>query len=236
MNAKEQYAIVRELREKVLQYDPHAVIAGGAVRDWYLKQPAQDVDFFLNIAQGRSISWNYELLENILGLGKLTPVGKEYFEIREEVAKDDDKEVVGVVGEIDIAFELLEPKPVVENKILGVREIEYKGVKCQFILTKNVWETFRMFPCSLSKFCYEVGLLEIPEFSVKRTDIEEAGALASGVCYYKKGISQKYLDKLKPRYGFQFKEYPEDVPNLWASPIEAREKIILNAIPLEFNV
>ena len=236
MNAKDQYDVVRELRDKVLQYDPHAVIAGGAVRDWYIGQPAQDVDFFLNITQGRSVSWNYEILENILGLGKLTPVGKEYFEIKEEVAKDDDKEVVGVVGEIDIAFELLEPKPVVENKILGVREIEYKGVKCQFILTKNVWETFRMFPCSLSKFYYTVDNLEIPEFSVKYTDIEDAGALASGVCYYKKDAPQKYLDKLKPRYGFQFKEYPEEVPDLWASPIKVREKIILNAIPLEFNV
>ena len=30
MNAKEQYDVVRELREKVLRYDPHAVIAGGA--------------------------------------------------------------------------------------------------------------------------------------------------------------------------------------------------------------
>ena len=92
MNAKDQYDVVRELRDKVLQYDPHAVIAGGAVRDWYIGQPAQDVDFFLNIAQGRSVSWNYELLENILGLGKLTPVGKEYFEIKEEVAEDDDKD------------------------------------------------------------------------------------------------------------------------------------------------
>ena len=46
MNLLRQKALTREVMETILPISPTAIVAGGAPRDWYFNNQAQDVDIF----------------------------------------------------------------------------------------------------------------------------------------------------------------------------------------------
>ena len=48
MSIDEQQAIADEVLKRLAVFDPYAIVAGGAPRDWYLGMKANDIDVFIN--------------------------------------------------------------------------------------------------------------------------------------------------------------------------------------------
>lgn len=243
MTRDEQIAVVRKVSNKIAFFDNDAVIAGGAPRDWFLGKAARDVDVFLYMATNRSPEWNFKMLEQCLGEGPLENVGKEYPEIMQVVEDDAEEDNFAAILPDDPFVNIPARKKKEGRKtnlLIGVKQIEIDGVMFQFMLVKDPWEAVMNFPCSLSKFAVHISALiwlgGVDKYIIPRIEVDEAKALADGICYYEPGTKPEYIDKLKERYGFQFKEYPKERDDLYANAKELRYKITLNSIPLEGNV
>ncbi len=44
-----QKQIAEDVLKKLYLIDPHAIVAGGAVRDWFFEKPASDIDVFFHV-------------------------------------------------------------------------------------------------------------------------------------------------------------------------------------------
>lgn len=53
MNIEQQKRIAKEVLDKVKVLDYRAIIAGGAARDWYFNNLANDIDIFYYHEEGR---------------------------------------------------------------------------------------------------------------------------------------------------------------------------------------
>lgn len=239
MKYEEQIEAVRPIARKLLNYDAGAMLMGGAPRDWYLKQEARDIDFFLVPAGKRSLDWNYNLIEKELGV-KLTPVVGEGYEQEglEDPWEDEDKiKAIEEEEEGDwIALPKLPIKPKRVHPILAVREAVIGGLNCQFVMVKDVWGTYDEFPCSLSKFAISCRYITSGMKNLLGgMEIGEAGILSKGVCCYKPDTKPAYTDKIKERYGFQFKPYQEVEGDLYGNFAKLQERVILQSIKLGWN-
>jgi hypothetical protein len=61
LNIKKQKEIAKELLDKLEVVDPYVILAGGAPRDWYLGEKANDLDFYVHVKDEPAWASKYRL-------------------------------------------------------------------------------------------------------------------------------------------------------------------------------
>jgi len=113
---------------------PHAILAGGAPRDWYMGNIANDLDFYFSLPEGLSSSVAALQLQKILPIG-CKPI-KQTAEFDEERNR-------------------------LYQNLIDLRKIhfyEFNGIPVQFIemeSVKAVYRTVDNFDCSICKVWYK---------------------------------------------------------------------------------
>lgn len=67
---KEQKQIANLILSRLELIDPHCILAGGAPRDWYMGNEANDLDFYIYLNPHNTVGINTKQVESIL-----TPIG-----------------------------------------------------------------------------------------------------------------------------------------------------------------
>ncbi len=79
MNVTEQKSIAKTVLGKIRNLDHLAIIAGGAARDWYFNNLANDIDIFYYHEEGKwcldNIRREVAILKEILGVGDIQVLG-----------------------------------------------------------------------------------------------------------------------------------------------------------------
>ena len=79
MNITEQKSIAKTVLGKIRNLDHRAIIAGGAARDWYFNNLANDIDIFYYHEEGKwcldNIRREVAILKEILGVGDIQVLG-----------------------------------------------------------------------------------------------------------------------------------------------------------------
>ena len=130
---KEQKEIADELLECLSIVCPNVILAGGAPRDWYMGNPANDLDIYL-------------------ALPDLT-----YGSNKRQLSKVLPEEVVTVKGEYETHSNPLYKHMKHLKRIYYLR---YKGIDVQIIQlneVKDVWNTVDNIDCSICKAWYKNG-------------------------------------------------------------------------------
>lgn len=70
-----QKSVAKELLYKISLVDPSAILAGGAVRDWYLGNPAKDLDIYIRCPNHIKLSDKIDMLKKI-GLSNAKQLSK----------------------------------------------------------------------------------------------------------------------------------------------------------------
>lgn len=70
-----QRSIAKDLLSQISIVDPSAILAGGAVRDWYLGAPAKDLDIYVRCPNHQTYDDKVDMLSKI-GIGNVTPLSK----------------------------------------------------------------------------------------------------------------------------------------------------------------
>lgn len=124
MNIEQQKRIAKEVLDKLKVLDYRAIIAGGAARDWYFNNLANDIDIFYYHEEGRwcldNIRREAGLLKVLLGVDNIDVIGFNSALGEEKAAPKDD-------------FNNYLKNP----DIVNVFECTIKGVKFQFIQLKE---------------------------------------------------------------------------------------------------
>lgn len=60
-----QRSVAKDLLSQISLVDPSAILAGGAVRDWYLGKPANDLDIYVRCPNHETYSEKVSMLKNI---------------------------------------------------------------------------------------------------------------------------------------------------------------------------
>ena len=68
LTVQEQKDIGKELLEKLYLLDPCVVIAGGAARDWYLGNKANDLDIYLSYHPNLTLGSNKRSIAKALSI------------------------------------------------------------------------------------------------------------------------------------------------------------------------
>jgi tRNA nucleotidyltransferase/poly(A) polymerase len=71
-----QKIVADDVLEKLFSIDPHAIVAGGAPRDWFMGNLASDIDVFFCTRHGISISTVKRQLEHVGFVIESTKTGK----------------------------------------------------------------------------------------------------------------------------------------------------------------
>lgn len=66
MNIKEQKLAADIILEKLELADPHAILAGGAPRDWYMGKECNDLDFYVYLNPKNTTETNFHQLQGVL--------------------------------------------------------------------------------------------------------------------------------------------------------------------------
>ena len=124
MNIEQQKRIAKEVLDKVKVLDDRAIIAGGAPRDWYFNNLANDIDIFYYHEDG---DWGLDNIRRQVGLLKVL-LGVENID------------VIGFNSAL--GKDKAEPKDDFNNylknpDIVNVFECVIEGVKFQFIQLKK---------------------------------------------------------------------------------------------------
>ena len=182
MNIEEQKRIAKEVLDKVKVLDNQAIIAGGAARDWYFKNLANDIDIFYYHEEGRycldNIRKEVTLLKVLLGVDHIDVIG---FNSGVETDKQ--------IPEDDFNNYLKNPD------IVNVFECVIEGVKFQFIQLKerNV---------NINKFAYNmcqawsngewIQTTNMFDLGVKKELLIETGELYSNTNKFKRKMISKF--------------------------------------------
>lgn len=134
MNLLRQKALTREVMETILPISPTAIVAGGAPRDWYFNNQAQDVDIFLYRPDLNTPYFVKQVFKSV-GL-PITTLDTSLME-----------------DGVGHGTYFLNPR------ISQVYEMMYSGLKFQFILMKEPTFTSVVphFPLNLSRIWYKDG-------------------------------------------------------------------------------
>jgi hypothetical protein len=62
---KYQQKVADLFLDKIFPIDPHAIVAGGAVRDWYFGNPANDIDLFFHVRNNVTQTTVEKMLKSI---------------------------------------------------------------------------------------------------------------------------------------------------------------------------
>lgn len=177
MNILRQMTIADEVMEKLAPITPHAIIAGGAPRDWYFQKTARDVDIFL---------YRPDLKTNLDVLSTFSKVGLSLSSFDTSLTVDGDH----VTGHGTYIH-----NPNIDH----VYETEYFGVQFQFIFMKSPTFTSVVprFPLNLSRIWYKNGTIHpTGEFlhGVKNTALIKMDELYADGNKYIKKIRERFPD------------------------------------------
>ena len=188
LTIQEQKDIGKELLEKLDLLDPCVVIAGGAARDWYLGNKANDLDIYLSYHPNLTLGSNKRSIAKALSI------------------PEDSIETLGVQFDenVDKTTDY-----VVNPNVRCVYEFEYKGMMVQIINMHTEFVRVEDFCFSIcqawTKDCESIEGTEAFYYSVKRKIVYKTGKF-----YSHKG---RYIAKMMnnfPEYIF-LKEKPKGI-------------------------
>ena len=185
MNIEQQKQTAKKVLSKIKALDSRAIIAGGAARDWYFNNLANDIDIFYFHEEGKycldNIRRETAILKALLGVGSLDVVG---FNSGKDSSEPQD----------DFNNYLKNPN------IVNVFECVIDGVRFQFIQLKkqnvNV-STFAYNMCQAWSDGERIKTTKLFDLGVKKELLIETGELYSNTEKFK----QKMIDKF-PSYDY----------------------------------
>ena len=188
MNIEQQKQTAKKVLSKIKALDSRAIIAGGAARDWYFNNLANDIDIFYFHEEGKycldNIRRETAILKAFLGVSSIDVVG---FNSRERKESDQ-------YPEDDFNNYLKNPN------IVNVFECVIDDVKFQFIQLKkqnvNV-STFAYNMCQAWSDGERITTTKLFDLGVKKELLIETGELYSNTEKFK----QKMVDKF-PTYDY----------------------------------
>ena len=188
MNIEQQKQTAKKVLSKIKALDSRAIIAGGAARDWYFNNLANDIDIFYFHEEGKycldNIRRETAILKALLGVSNIDVVG---FNSRERKESDQ-------YPEDDFNNYLKNPN------IVNVFECVIDDVKFQFIQLKkqnvNV-STFAYNMCQAWSDGERIKTTKLFDLGVKKELLIETGELYSNTEKFK----QKMIDKF-PSYDY----------------------------------
>ena len=188
MNIEQQKQTAKKVLSKIKALDSRAIIAGGAARDWYFNNLANDIDIFYFHEEGKycldNIRRETAILKALLGVSNIDVVG---FNSRERKESDQ-------YPEDDFNNYLKNPN------IVNVFECVIDDVKFQFIQLKkqnvNV-STFAYNMCQAWSDGERITTTKLFDLGVKKELLIETGELYSNTEKFK----QKMIDKF-PSYDY----------------------------------
>lgn len=188
MNIEQQKQAAKKVLSKIKALDSRAIIAGGAARDWYFNNLANDIDIFYFHEEGKycldNIRRETAILKAFLGVSSIDVVG---FNSRERKESDQ-------YPEDDFNNYLKNPN------IVNVFECVIDEVKFQFIQLKkqnvNV-STFAYNMCQAWSDGERIKTTKLFDLGVKKELLIETGELYSNTEKFK----QKMIDKF-PTYDY----------------------------------
>lgn len=188
MNIEQQKQTAKKVLSKIKALDSRAIIAGGAARDWYFNNLANDIDIFYFHEEGKycldNIRRETAILKSLLGVSNIDVVGFNSGKKRESDQYPED----------DFNNYLKNPD------IVNVFECVIEGVKFQFIQLKkqnvNV-STFAYNMCQAWSDGERIKTTKLFDLGVKKELLIETGELYSNTEKFK----QKMIDKF-PSYDY----------------------------------
>lgn len=188
MNIEQQKQTAKKVLSKLKALDSRAIIAGGASRDWYFNNLANDIDIFYFHEEGKycldNIRRESAILKALLGVSNIDVVGFNSGEKKESDQHPKD----------DFNNYLKNPD------IVNVFECVIDEVKFQFIQLKkrNVdVSTFAYNMCQAWSDGERVTTTKLFDLGVKKELLIETGELYSNTEKFK----QKMIDKF-PNYDY----------------------------------
>lgn len=188
MNIEQQKQTAKKVLSKIKALDSRAIIAGGAARDWYFNNLANDIDIFYFHEEGKycldNIRRETAILKALLGVRDIDVVGFNSGKKKESDQHPED----------DFNNYLKNPS------IVNVFECVIDGVKFQFIQLKkqnvNV-STFAYNMCQAWSDGERIKTTELFDLGVRKELLIETGELYSNTEKFK----QKMIDKF-PNYDY----------------------------------
>ena len=188
MNIEQQKQTAKKVLSKIKALDSRAIIAGGAARDWYFNNLANDIDIFYFHEEGKycldNIRRETAILKSLLGVSSIDVIGFNSGKKRESDQHPED----------DFNNYLKNPS------IVNVFECVIDGVKFQFIQLKkqnvNV-STFAYNMCQAWSDGERIKTTELFDLGVRKELLIETGELYSNTEKFK----QKMIDKF-PSYDY----------------------------------
>lgn len=131
MDIEQQKQLADDILLRLLPVDPFAIVAGGASRDWYLGNPANDLDIYLHVGKHYTRDLIHQILEHI-GMNVSKEKTKE--DVSDHYEKNCNLEAVYDIGGLDMPVQLMlmsEPtfKCVVPQFPLSLCQAWYKNGK-----------------------------------------------------------------------------------------------------------
>ena len=187
MNIEQQKQTAKKVLSKIKALDSRAIIAGGAARDWYFNNVANDIDIFYFHEEGKycldNIRRETAILKSLLGVSSIDVVGFNSGKKESDQHPEDD-------------FNNYLKNP----SIVNVFECVIDGVKFQFIQLKkqnvNV-STFAYNMCQAWSDGESIKTTELFDLGVRKELLIETGELYSNTEKFK----QKMIDKF-PSYDY----------------------------------
>ena len=188
MNIEQQKQTAKKVLSKIKALDSRAIIAGGAPRDWYFNNLANDIDIFYFHEEGKycldNIRRETAILKALLGVSSIDVVGLNSGKKKESDQHPED----------DFNNYLKNPD------IVNVFECVIDDVKFQFIQIKkqnvNV-STFAYNMCQAWSDGERITTTRLFDLGVKKELLIETGELYSNTEKFK----QKMIDKF-PSYDY----------------------------------
>ena len=188
MNIEQQKQTAKKVLSKIKALDSRAIIAGGAARDWYFNNVANDIDIFYFHEEGKycldNIRRETAILKALLGVSSIDVIGFNSGKKKESDPHPED----------DFNNYLKNPS------IVNVFECVIDGVKFQFIQLKkrnvNV-STFAYNMCQAWSDGERITTTKLFDLGVKKELLIETGGLYSNTEKFK----QKMVDKF-PNYDY----------------------------------
>lgn len=185
MNVTEQKSIAKTVLDKIKVLDYRAIIAGGAARDWYFNNLANDIDIFYFHEEGKycldNIRRETAILKALLGVSSVDVVGFNSGKKEESDQHPED----------DFNNYLKNPD------IVNVFECEIEGLKFQFIQLKkqNVQvNSFAYNMCQAWSDGVNIWTTQKFDIGVSKKLLIETGALYANTDKFKNKMISKFPD------------------------------------------
>jgi hypothetical protein len=184
MNIEQQKRIAKEVLAKVKVLDPRAIIAGGAARDWYFNNLANDIDIFYYHEEGK---WCLDNIRREIGLLKVL-LGVDHIDV---LGFNSAKGQNNAEPEDDFNNYLKNPD------IVNVFECTIEGVKFQFIQLKERNVDVNKFAYNMCQAWSNGDWIQTTkkfDLGVKKELLIETGELYSNTNKFKQKMISKFPD------------------------------------------